>query len=36
MIFKRKTKKNTEENESLYMIRRVVIIPGIVIMIGIR
>ncbi|SCL90515.1 Plasmodium variant antigen protein Cir/Yir/Bir, putative [Plasmodium chabaudi adami] len=32
-IFKRKTKKNKEENESLYMIRRVVIIPGIVIMI---
>ncbi|SCL88981.1 CIR protein [Plasmodium chabaudi chabaudi] len=28
-IFKRKTKKNKEENESLYMIRRVVIIPGI-------
>ncbi|SCL92310.1 CIR protein [Plasmodium chabaudi adami] len=34
-IFKRKTKKNKEENESLYMIQRVVIIPGTLIIIDI-
>ncbi|SCL90336.1 CIR protein [Plasmodium chabaudi chabaudi] len=34
-IFKRKTKKNKEENESLYMIQRVAIIPGRLIIIDI-